>query len=270
MHSIASHLLSSVVSSFCSLSTKAMKIYALLVAQLLLSPSAAIADHERAWIQYENTPACCEAFGEHTEGGRRLASDHANVKFDFYFPACNAVVVSCSEEDMIPLKAEPCVKSVELDTRVDPQHFPDSMKEHPRHLLHDILDETPGDTIPYGVTMVQAEQLWNKGVTGSGVTVCVVDSGIDKDHEDFATNRLTGSDSYYFSLERVMGAATVHIAVVQLRQPAMGVESLVLHRMLRSIRSVCLVVAVIVVGLLRRVYWVLSISARQRAPRLSA
>jgi hypothetical protein len=26
-----------------------MKIYALLVAQLLLSPSAAIADHERAW-----------------------------------------------------------------------------------------------------------------------------------------------------------------------------------------------------------------------------
>jgi hypothetical protein len=125
-----------------------MKIYALLVAQLLLSPSATVADHQRSWIVYEHTPACCEAFGEHTEGGRRLASDHANVKFDFYFPACNAVVVSCSEEDMIPLKAEPCVKSVEPDSKVYPQHLPDSMKEYLRHLLQD--DE---DTIPYGITI---------------------------------------------------------------------------------------------------------------------
>jgi hypothetical protein len=57
-----------------------MKIYALPVALLLLSPSGTVAEHNmREWIQYENTPACCETFGEHTEGGRRLASDHSNV-----------------------------------------------------------------------------------------------------------------------------------------------------------------------------------------------
>jgi subtilisin family serine protease len=183
MHSIASHLLSSVVSSFCSLSSKAMKIYALPVALLLLSPLATIAEHNmREWIQYENTPACCEAFGEHTEGGRRLASDHSNVTFDYYFPESNAVVAFGSKEDI--------VKSVEPDSKVFTQHLPGSMKEYPPHLLED-----GEEMIPYGITMVQADRLWDEGVTGSDVTVCVVDSGIDKNHEDFVTEHLSGLDS---------------------------------------------------------------------------
>jgi hypothetical protein len=178
---------SSVVSSYCSLSIKAMKIYALPFALLLLSPSGTVADHDRAWIQYENTPACCEAFGEHTEGGRRLSIDHSNVTFDFYFPESNAVVAFGSKEDMAPLRGNPCVKSVEPDSKVFTQHLPGSMKECPRHLLED-----EEDTIPYGITMVQADQLWDEAVTGTGVTVCVVDSGIDKNHEDFVTEHLSG------------------------------------------------------------------------------
>jgi hypothetical protein len=50
-----------------------------------------------------------------------LASDHANIKFDFYFPAPGP------EEGMVPLKAEPSTKSAEPDTKVYPQHLPDSM-----------------------------------------------------------------------------------------------------------------------------------------------
>jgi serine protease len=49
--------------------------------------------------------------------------------------------------------------------------------------------------IPYGITMVQADQVWDQGVTGSGVKVCVIDTGIDQDHEDFVTDRLTGLES---------------------------------------------------------------------------
>jgi subtilisin family serine protease len=43
--------------------------------------------------------------------------------------------------------------------------------------------------------MVQADQLWDEDVRGSGVTVCVIDTGIDKEHEDFVKERLSGLDS---------------------------------------------------------------------------
>ena len=38
---------------------------------------------------------------------------------------------------------------------------------------------------PYGVGMVQAPQVWATGTTGSGITVCVIDSGVHRSHEDF-------------------------------------------------------------------------------------
>jgi len=48
-------------------------------------------------------------------------------------------------------------------------------------------------TLPYGVSMVQAPSMWAKGFTGSGVTVCVIDSGVDASHPDFDSSKLSGA-----------------------------------------------------------------------------
>ena len=41
-----------------------------------------------------------------------------------------------------------------------------------------------GQTVPWGIDRVQAPSVWAEGVQGSGVTVCVIDSGLYTAHED--------------------------------------------------------------------------------------
>src|SRR5687768_4329574 len=42
-----------------------------------------------------------------------------------------------------------------------------------------------GQVTPYGITNVQAPQTVATGADGTGIKVCVIDSGIKADHEDF-------------------------------------------------------------------------------------
>jgi subtilisin family serine protease len=44
--------------------------------------------------------------------------------------------------------------------------------------------ELEEQVVPYGVVLVQAPQVWEQGFKGAGVKVCVMDPGIDIDHED--------------------------------------------------------------------------------------
>ena len=45
---------------------------------------------------------------------------------------------------------------------------------------------------PYGITNVQAPEAWAVGADGTGIKVCVIDSGINASHEDFAGVSMTG------------------------------------------------------------------------------
>lgn len=49
-----------------------------------------------------------------------------------------------------------------------------------------------GQVVPYGINSVQAPQAWSVGADGTGIKVCVIDSGIKADHEDFAGISMTG------------------------------------------------------------------------------
>jgi subtilisin family serine protease len=51
---------------------------------------------------------------------------------------------------------------------------------------------TSGQTVPYGITMVQADQL--SGTPAARKTICIVDSGIDATHEDLVGNTLSGKN----------------------------------------------------------------------------
>ncbi|HEX5755326.1 MAG TPA: S8 family serine peptidase, partial [Arenimonas sp.] len=45
---------------------------------------------------------------------------------------------------------------------------------------------------PYGIAQVQAPQAVSAGADGTGIKVCIIDSGIKSDHEDFAGIAMTG------------------------------------------------------------------------------
>jgi serine protease len=65
----------------------------------------------------------------------------------------------------------------------------------------DVLRHPTGETVPYGIDMVQARDVWDAdrdgtidagAATGAGITVCVIDSGIYAGHEDFAGVNILG------------------------------------------------------------------------------
>lgn len=49
-----------------------------------------------------------------------------------------------------------------------------------------------GQTTPWGIDRVQAPQVWDEGVTGTGSLVCIIDSGLYTDHEDLPGINVTG------------------------------------------------------------------------------
>jgi subtilisin family serine protease len=49
---------------------------------------------------------------------------------------------------------------------------------------------TSGQLVPYGIKMVQADQLSDS--VAANRKVCIIDSGIDRNHEDLSSNNLTG------------------------------------------------------------------------------
>ncbi|QDH69976.1 S8 family serine peptidase [Marilutibacter alkalisoli] len=63
---------------------------------------------------------------------------------------------------------------------------------HVELVEQDVPRYSMAQTQPYGIGMVQAPQVWADGVTGDGVTVCVIDSGIHAAHEDFQGVNLAG------------------------------------------------------------------------------
>jgi len=64
-----------------------------------------------------------------------------------------------------------------------------------RNLQTSFTDQlTNGQWRPYGVSMVQAPQVWPYS-TGEGVKVCVIDSGIYRDSPDFVKTNLSGNDT---------------------------------------------------------------------------
>ena len=56
--------------------------------------------------------------------------------------------------------------------------------DHPRY--------PSGQVTPYGINSVQAPQTWAAGADGTGIKVCVIDSGINANHEDFAGVAMSG------------------------------------------------------------------------------
>ncbi|MBD8524257.1 S8 family serine peptidase [Pseudomarimonas arenosa] len=95
---------------------------------------------------------------------RSLMQQKAAGRVHHNFEELGAFAATMTKDQLRALQSDPRVKSVE----VDPPRYP------------------MAQTQPYGIGQIGAPTAWAAGHNGAGVMVCVIDSGIKADHEDFA------------------------------------------------------------------------------------
>ncbi len=154
------------------------------------TPSLAARAHKRVWVEFR--------MGAKAEVERALQA--AGARFHYTFDRLNAFVVTVPEAALQGLANNPNVVDIEEDV---PRYL-----FAPRNPLPQKVQTAPtmatGQTVPYGIDMVQARDVWDAdrdGIidpgapTGAGITVCVIDTGLYVDHEDFVGVPILGGYS---------------------------------------------------------------------------
>eukprot|EP00980_Cylindrotheca_fusiformis_P022410 scaffold9279_cov68-Cylindrotheca_fusiformis.AAC.2 len=115
--------------------------------------------------------------------------DHETLQIVHKLPTGWAVAIG--ESDEITMMALEETFDVFGEAIRKPMYIPESVviEEH-RHLQFWKRQE-----VPYGIDMVKAPEAWetySQINQGAGVKVCVMDTGLDQDHEDFIRSNLSG------------------------------------------------------------------------------
>ncbi|NDY92527.1 S8 family serine peptidase [Ideonella livida] len=97
-------------------------------------------------------------------------------------PEDNAVAVELPAGAVEALRRHPSVAQVHEDVRRYPMGLADPSKPPYRR----------GQLVPYGIPMVQADQLPVGDAQTGNRKLCIIDSGYDRSHEDLATNKVDG------------------------------------------------------------------------------
>lgn len=108
-----------------------------------------------------------------TKGAAEATLSSARAAIHYDLPIANAFAATIPAEALAGLARNPNIELIEPDAIRYPM----------------------AETVPYGVPMVQANQAVASGWDGTGIKVCVIDSGIKADHEDFAGIAMTGHAS---------------------------------------------------------------------------
>ena len=114
-----------------------------------------------------------------------ISSNGENIKIVHDLPGIHAFAIevdASTRDDLMQMG----IDLIEDHVRV-PLHIQDSIQ------YHRDLQQNLSQTIPYGVDLINARQVWDDyGVRGQGVKVCVMDTGVYADHPDFASSNLSG------------------------------------------------------------------------------
>lgn len=142
----------------------------------LASQAQSVAAAPRVVVSYQagSGPAVLAAIARL---GGRVTDDLSEV---------NAVAVSLPPGKVAALKLVRGVEFVENEVirRLDGGRVPAAR----------MVTAVAGETVPYGITQVQADQLPALPAGSAGKKVCIIDSGIDRGHEDLAGLSLSGKN----------------------------------------------------------------------------
>ena len=122
---------------------------------------AAIGDDDRYIIQF--------APGAAGEGKAAVQALGGDIKVDLTSRSVNAIAVVIPEQALSGLQNNPNILNIETDERIYPA----------------------ADTVPYGISMVQADQVSDE--FAGNQKVCVIDSGYHIDHVDLQSNDVTAT-----------------------------------------------------------------------------
>ncbi len=116
----------------------------------------------RVWVEFSPGHA----------GNVEKALNGVGAEFHYRFDKLNSFVVTVPENALNGLRRNPNVISIE----------------------EDVIRYAAADEVPFGIDMVQARDIWDANYdlvidsgapTGSNRTVCIIDSGLYTEHEDF-------------------------------------------------------------------------------------
>ncbi|MCB1642658.1 MAG: S8 family serine peptidase, partial [Xanthomonadales bacterium] len=140
-----------------------------LVLGLASAAQAAAPEMERVWVKFNS--------------GQRAAADSAlraaGAEFHHRFDGLDAVAVSVPAKALDGLKNNPNIEYIEAD----------------------VLRFPMAQSVPYGIDMVQARDVWDVNrdgnvdggaATGANTLVCVIDSGLLTSHEDHSSTNVIG------------------------------------------------------------------------------
>jgi subtilisin len=115
-----------------------------------------------------------------------------NGKVDKKYSQIPAAVTKLTAKDIKALQKSGKVKAVEENHIYSIAKKPSDKPGKPGG---DDPPAPPPQVMPWGIDRIDAEWVWddaNKPATGDGVTVAVIDTGIDKDHSDLKDNIVGG------------------------------------------------------------------------------
>jgi serine protease len=124
------------------------------------SAFAAAPDSDRVWVK----------FSPGAKGNVENALRAAGGRIHHTFDDLGAFAVSVPAQALNGLRNNPNIEYIEQDVARYPM----------------------AQTVPYGIPMVQAPDAWAAGGDGTGILVCVIDSGVNSQHEDLGANILGG------------------------------------------------------------------------------
>ncbi|MDO9088317.1 MAG: S8 family serine peptidase [Anaerolineaceae bacterium] len=150
------------------MSKKVFSIFSLLLAMVMIVSvtQPAFSSNEgkmRVWVEF--SPGNAARVEKSLKG--------MGAEFHYRFEELNSFVVTVPEQALAGLRNNPNVVSIE----------------------EDVLRYPASQTVPYGIDMVQARDIWDAdrngaidagAPTGAGITVCIIDSGIYAAHDDFS------------------------------------------------------------------------------------
>jgi Subtilase family len=139
----------------------------------------------RVWISYERGQRVSVLS---TMDISRIISTHMTPLYDF--PAMSSVVTMATDEEIAALVANSTIGPINVTD--DPIRYPmvhstQKIRRGQRHLQGT-------QTTPYGIGLTQVDQLWQATqLTGEGITVCVIDTGLDVTNPDLNSSGYSGA-----------------------------------------------------------------------------